>query len=173
MEKGHHWYMLKVKGGREEGIKKELVALFSQRGVSNAEESILLPFEKAAVVNANAKKRTIKKRRYEPYILVRLVFGPELEDLIKSIKGVYGFLGDKGSDSLLPVPIPDSQVAQLLDGSFSTTEEDIYQIGDITTVKSGPFKGLKGKIVDKLENEKKLVLRIKMKGIEFDTKFKY
>jgi len=147
------WYILHVRTGHEEKIRKLLESRV------NAEEkrivSIIIPTEDVSEINKGEKK--IRSRRYWPgYVLVEVAEEHDNEVVWHSIQTTAGILGFLGAGAR-PVPLPESQVQKVLqeieDKKGKPTPKVEFKQGDKVEITDGPFVNFSG-IVDEVYPDK-------------------
>ena len=106
-------------------------------------DEILVPYE-TKLEPHKGKKRTVQKKMYPGYVLVRMNLTNETLHELKQVQGVIGFIGS--SDS--PQPLSDSEVSSIF-VRMDQEEPEIemaYNVGDTVKVISGPFTEAIGKV---------------------------
>lgn len=147
------WYVLHALSGHEEKVSQALehMQVAGQLGDDVAE--ILVPKE-TKLESYKGKKRTVKKKMYPGYVLVRMNLTNENRHTLKQVQGVIGFVGSVDA----PQPLTESEIAQI----FSRMDQEepevdlAYAVGDTVKVVSGPFTEAIGKVKD-IEIERRKV----------------
>lgn len=97
-------------------------------------------------VRSDGKKIKRKKNIFPGYILVRMIVTNESWYIVRNTPNVTGFLGA----GTVPVPVSGAELEQLK-GVLSEKNEEILtdlEIGDLASIKTGPFEGSEGKIIE-------------------------
>src|SRR5690606_23405858 len=112
-------------------------------------------------------KKIAKERNYYPgYVLLEASLNAELEQIIKGINSVIGFLGDKDG---VAVPLRTAEVNRILGKVDEMAEQGEvmnipYYVVENIKVMDGPFNGFSGVIEEVNEEKKKLKVMVKVFG---------
>ncbi len=145
------WFVLHAMSGSEEKVSQTLKYLQSLGKLGDDVAEILVPFE--AKIEPH-KKKTVYKKMYPGYVLVRMNLTDENRHALKQVQGVIGFIGSAEA----PQPLTDAEIQQI----FARMEQDepivemAYDVGDTIKVVSGPFADAIGKVRE-IEMEKRKV----------------
>lgn len=153
-EEDRGWYILQVRGGREDKIKKQLHQKLRSEGLNHLVEEIKVPKEKVSKIKGG-ERSVHEKKLFPGYIMIRMDLDENARYFMKSVRGVYQFLGDEK-----PRKLSREEVDQM----FAPTEEeeeepkvDIeFEEGDTVRIKEGPFENMEGNVEEVLP-EKGLV----------------
>jgi transcriptional antiterminator NusG len=140
------WYVVKTMTGQENKVSKSIKERVVNYKLSNLFSQILVP-EESVVTNVNGKKRTIKKKFFPGYVLIKMVMNDTTWHLVKDTDKVTGFVGgtiDK------PAAISDEEAAYMLgqaeEGSLKPRASINLSEGDTVKVIEGPFASFVGTI---------------------------
>jgi transcriptional antiterminator NusG len=107
---------------------------------------ILVP-EETVVTNAGGKKRTLKKKFFPGYILIKMIINDRTWHLVKSTDKITGFVGGTTSK---PAPITDAEAEGMLgqiEGGFKKPRSSFsFAEGDSVKVIEGPFATFVGTV---------------------------
>jgi len=151
----YQWYILSVRGGREEKIVEKIKSELEKKDWS----SYLREFK---VVNNNQKKNILKG-----YILCHCHLTPELTRFFYQIPEVIGFLNHQRGDDKLPDPVSEGVVKNFLtkikeqkETKPNNYEEVDLNIGDLVKITEGTFINREGRIaqLDKKKQKAKIVI---------------
>ena len=143
------WYAIHTHSGQESHVKKNLLVMAEQGGLSDLMANILVPMEEVAEIKSGQKK--VSKRKFFPgYVLVQLPEHPErnaeLWHLIKNTPGVTGFIGSR----TVPVPLEDAEVNGILEeirGERERPKPKVkFEHGERVKIIDGPFSNFMGSI---------------------------
>lgn len=162
------WYALRVKGGREEKVKKAIEDTMEQQFKEHFQQ-IVLPFEK--VYTRQKGKRVIKKR-YLSYLFIAIDItknnknGKSARQILRQIKDVYGFLNlsDSKADQE-PIPVDPQEIDRMLGKAQETSHAQIekkFIQGETIKIVDGPLQGTVGNIKSISKEQKKLIVTIKI-----------
>jgi len=159
------WYVVRAVSGKEKKVKQYIDAEISRLGLTHLVPQVLIPMEKYYQMKDG--KKIAKERNFYPgYVLIETALNAELEQIIKSINSVIGFLGDKSG---IAVPLRPAEVNRILGkvDEMSAQGETMnvpYYIGESVKVMDGPFNGFSGVIEEVNEEKKKLKVMVKIFG---------
>lgn len=157
------WYVVHTYSGHENKVGTVLKQRVEAIGYMDKFFRILIPQQQKIVV-AEGKKRKVEERLFPGYILVNMILNDDTWHLVRSTRGVTGFVGT-GSN---PTPLPEKEVQALV--RFMKTEEPKfeakYQIGDSVKITEGPFAEFLGKVEEVNEEQGKLKVLVSVFGRE-------
>lgn len=159
------WYVVRAVSGKEKKVKQYIDAEISRLGLTHLVPQVLIPMEKYYQMRDG--KKIAKERNYYPgYVLIETALNAELEQIIKSINSVIGFLGDKSGNA---VPLRPAEVNRILGKVDEMAEQGEmmnipYYVGENIKVMDGPFNGFSGVIEEVNEEKKKLKVMVKIFG---------
>lgn len=140
------WYIAKTLTGQENKVQKALRENIVNHKMNHLFAKILVP-EETVVTNAAGKKRTIKKKFFPGYILIRMVMNDSTWHLVNSTEKITGFVG---GTSTKPAPITDQEAAYMLgqmEEGFKKPRTSVnFSEGDSVKVIEGPFASFVGTI---------------------------
>lgn len=140
------WYVIRVISWTEENVRQSLMQRREAFGLENSIIDVFVPTHDAITVRAGGKKVSRKKNIFPGYILVNMIVTNESWYIVRNTPNVTGFLGA----GTVPVPVSGKELDQLKWILTEKSEEykTDMQVGDFVTVKSGPFEGSEGKIIE-------------------------
>ncbi|MEO5911463.1 MAG: transcription termination/antitermination protein NusG [Pelobium sp.] len=159
------WYVVRAVSGKEKKVKQYIDAEISRLGLTHLVPQVLIPMEKYYQMKDG--KKIAKERNFYPgYVLIETALNAELEQIIKSVNSVIGFLGDKSGNA---VPLRPAEVNRILGKVDEMAEQGEmmnvpYYVGENIKVMDGPFNGFSGVIEEVNEEKKKLKVMVKIFG---------
>lgn len=159
------WYVVRAVSGKEKKVKQYIDAEISRLGLTHLVPQVLIPMEKYYQMKDG--KKIAKERNFYPgYVLIETALNAELEQIIKSVNSVIGFLGDKSGNA---VPLRPAEVNRILGKVDEMAEQGEmmnvpYYVGENIKVMDGPFNGFSGVIEEVNEDKKKLKVMVKIFG---------
>lgn len=141
------WYVAHALTGHENKVARTLKQnIFNKKLVSDFAE-ILIP-EETVVTNVNGKKRSIKKKFFPGYILLKMRMTEASWHLVKNTDKVTGFLG---GNKKKPTPISDEEAREMIGPDSQGFERPKkascnFSEGDSVKVIEGPFATFVGTI---------------------------
>lgn len=158
---GVRWYVLHTMSGCEEKVAQTLRHMLEHDQLDENVEEIRVPLE-PRLESIKGKKRTVKRKMYPGYVLVRMNLTNKNQILLKQVQGVIGFIGNANS----PQPLSDEEVAAIF--ARMESEEPVletsYKIGDTIKVLSGPFAEAIGKVKEIDAEKRKVRIMISLFG---------
>jgi len=140
------WYIAKTLTGQENKISKTLRERVINLNKAEFVSKIVVP-EETVTSNAGGKKRTIKKRFFPGYILLRMVMNNDTWHLVKDTDKITGFVGGTPDK---PQAITDDEAAYMLGkGETGVKKANVginFSEGDQVKVIEGPFASFVGTI---------------------------
>lgn len=146
---GAKWYVVHTYSGHENKVAITLKQRAASMGYLDRIFKVLIPTQKKIMVS-EGKKREVEERILPGYVIILMKLSDEVWHLVRSTRGVTGFVG-VGST---PTPLPESEVRTLM--KFMQMEapkfEAKYSVGDAVKIVEGPWKDFMGK-VDEVNEE--------------------
>lgn len=140
------WYIAKAQTGQENKVTKSLKERIVNYKMTELFAEILVP-EETVVTTANGKKKTIKKKFFPGYVLIKMIMNDKTWHLVKNTDKITGFVGgtlDK------PAPITNEEAAymtsQMEDGFKKPRTSINFSEGESVKVIEGPFANFVGTI---------------------------
>lgn len=140
------WYVAHALSGYENRVSKTLKERILNHKMADYFAEILIP-EESVVSNVNGKKRTIKKKFFPGYVLIKMVMNDKTWHLVKNTDKITGFIGGTKER---PLPISDEEAKAMLnqaDDGFKKPRSSVdYSDGDSVRVIEGPFASFVGTV---------------------------
>ncbi len=161
------WYILHVRTGQEEKIKKMLLNQENQEeGAESVIKQVIIPKEEVSEISQGEKK--IKSRRFWPgYMLIEIddVGNNEIVwHMIRTTTGVLGFLG-AGKN---PVPLSEEETAKILneveERKGKPTPKVEFSAGDKVEITDGPFINFSGVVEEVHQDRERLKVSVSIFG---------
>jgi transcriptional antiterminator NusG len=140
------WYIAKAQTGQENKVTKSLKERIVNYKMTDLFAEVLVP-EETVVTTANGKKKTIKKKFFPGYVLIKMIMNDKTWHLVKSTDKITGFVGgtlDK------PAPITNEEAAYMtsqMEEGFKKPRTSInFSEGESVKVIEGPFANFVGTI---------------------------
>jgi len=132
------WYVAHTYSGYENKVKANLEKAVENNGMQDLITEIRVPVEEVVEVK-NGKRRTVQRKVYPGYVLVRMVMTDESWYVVRNTRGVTGFVGP-GSR---PIPLTDEEVETM--GQESRPRVDLA-VGEDVRILSGPLEDFVGRV---------------------------
>ena len=140
------WYIVHVLSGFENRVLKTLKERIVNHNMTEYFAEIIVP-EESVVANVNGKKRTMKKKFFPGYVLIKMIMTEKTWHLVKDTDKITGFIGGTKDK---PMPISDeeaaSMTASLAEGFKRTRSVANFSEGDSVKVIEGLFTSIVGNV---------------------------
>lgn len=140
------WYIVHALSGYENRVSKSLKERVVDYKLTEYFADIIVP-EETVQNNVNGKKRTIKKKIYPGYVLIKMVMNEKTWHLVKNTDKVTGFIGGTKDN---PTPLSEEEAAfmtnQVAEGFKRPKTNFNLSEGDSVKVIEGPFTSFVGTI---------------------------
>lgn len=157
------WYIVHVLSGFENRVLKTLKERIVNHSMTEYFAEILVP-EESVVANVNGKKRTMKKKFFPGYVLVKMIMNDKTWHLVKDTDKITGFIGGTKDK---PMPISDEEAlamtASLAEGFKRTRSVANFSEGDSVKVIEGPFASFVG-VVENISDKGKVKVQVSIFG---------
>ncbi|AER66180.1 NusG antitermination factor [Thermovirga lienii DSM 17291] len=162
-KKERRWYIVQTYSGYENRVKANLEQRVSTMGMEDKIFNVLVPIEERVSVKGGKPKRT-KRKVFPSYVLVEMILDDQSWYVVRHTPGVTGFVGAGSS----PIPLSEREVSEIMSkiGKELTKPkiEIDLQPGDTVRVKSGPFEGQAGPVVEVMEDKGKVRFSVSVFG---------
>lgn len=162
------WYVVHTYSGYENKVKTNIEKIVENRHLQDLILEVLVPTEEVAE-EKNGKEKTVIKKIFPGYVLIKMVMTDDTWYVIRNTTGVTGFVGT----TTKPIPLQDYEVAAM--GLISEESKPEHTVGDTVKISGGAFEGQVGKIVEIDETNKTVKVSLNVFGqvtsIEVDPIF--
>ena len=147
-----NWYIVQSYSSFEKKVAIAIKEEATKAKLEDKIEEVLVPTHEVTEVRRG--KRVQRKKKYFPgYVLVKMDMDNQIYHLIKNIKKVSGFLGQKGT----PIPVSENEIQKILgqikDGATNSKFFISFNVGEKVQVIDGPFASFNG-LVENVDEEK-------------------
>ncbi len=157
------WYVAHVLSGFENRVSKTLKERIVNHNMTELFADILVP-EENVTANVNGKKRSMKKKFFPGYILIKMIMNDRTWHLVKDTDKITGFIGGTKDK---PMPISDEEAAALTnsmaDGFKRSRSVANFSEGDSVKVIEGPFASFVG-VVEAISDKGKVKVQVSIFG---------
>ncbi len=158
-----NWYIVQSYSSFERKVASLIQEEAEKAKLQDKIEEILVPTHEVTEVKRG--KRIQRKKKYFPgYVLIKMDMDNQLYHMIKNIKKVSGFLGQKGN----PIPVSEEEIqkimGQIKDGVVQSKSVISYSIGEKVQVIDGPFASFTGLVEDVEEERLRLKVAVSIFG---------
>ena len=160
------WYVVHTYSGYENTVKATIEKTVESRQLHNQILDISIPLETVTEITETGASKTYDRKVYPGYVLVKMVYSDDTWHVIRSVRGVAGFVGASGDG---PIPLTEDEVYEM-----GVEKREIvvnYAVGDTVRILDGPLTSFTG-TVESLEVDKNTVsVIVSMFGRETPVEF--
>ncbi len=160
-----NWYVIYIYSGYENKVKATLEKVIENRNMQDVIQEIVIPMEEEIEIKDGNQKTSIKKV-FPGYILVKMILTDETWYAVKSIKGVFSFVGVGEK----PMPLTDEEMKKL--GIARETSLD-FEVGDSVRITTDPFYNYPAVIEKILRDKQRVVVTVDMFGRKTTVDLEY
>src|SRR6476659_5161592 len=121
------WYVIHALSGYEEKVVQTLRHIEGLGKLGDNMDQILVPYE-TKIETIKGKKRTVQKKMYPGYVLIKMNLTNQNRHATRQVQGVIGFIGSAEA----PQPLTDAEVHSIF--NRMSQEEPVvemdYAVGD-------------------------------------------
>ena len=160
------WYVVHTYSGYENTVKATIEKTIESRGLHDQILAISIPLETVTEITESGVSKTYDRKVFPGYVLVKMVYSDDTWHVIRSVRGVTGFVGTSSND---PIPLTEDEVY-----AMGVEKKEIivnYAVGDTVRILDGPLSSFTG-TVENIEIEKNTVsVVVSMFGRETPVEF--
>ncbi|MGI6475855.1 MAG: transcription termination/antitermination protein NusG [Candidatus Dojkabacteria bacterium] len=157
------WYVLNIRTGYENSIKKELKQRAEATGLEDKIVDILIPVQKKISVK-KGKQDVGEEKIFPGYILIKMELDNKTWDIVTNTEGVRGFV----KTDRYPKPLAESEVAAIT--KFMEVEQPSFKtsftIGEAVKITDGAFADFIGSVEEIDTTKGKIKVLISFLGRE-------
>lgn len=163
------WYIVHTYSGQEDRVQKNLEQRIENMDMKDKIFEVVVPTEEEVEIK-EGERRTVEKKMYAGYLLVRMVMDDESWYVVRNTPGVTGFISaeDEIEKRPKPVPLEEAEVDRIMRRmrSEAPTVRIGFQKGDPVRIKDGPFADFMGTVDEVNEDRGKVVVHVSFFGRE-------
>jgi len=158
-----NWYVVHTYSGHERKVALTLKQRIEAGGFTDRVFKVLIPQQRKIVVS-EGKKKSVDETLFPGYILVLMIMNDNTWHIVRSTKGVTGFVGT----GTTPTPLPEHEVTTIMKFMKRETPkfEAKFSVGDSIKIISGPFTDFLGKVDEVNEDQGKVKALVSVFGRE-------
>jgi len=158
----HKWFVVQVFSSQERKVKQAIEEQKEQSGFDDMIEIVLLPTENVQEVKGGESK-IVEKKLWPGYLLVKMTLTDESWSFVKSLPGVFAFLGGDR-----PTALSDEEVDKILrdleEKKETVTQKHKFQVGDNVKIVDGVFVNFIGTITSVAQDKGRLSVLVSIFG---------
>ncbi len=144
------WYVVQTYSGYENTVKATIEKTVESRRLQEIIHAVSIPVENVTEISDSGVAKTVERKIFPGYVLVKMVMTDDSWYIIRNIRGVTGFVGS----GTKPTPLTEEEVLQL--GMEKKEIVVNYAVGDTVRIADGPLTSFSG-VVEDLDLEKNKV----------------
>ena len=160
------WYVVHTYSGYENTVKATIEKTVQSRQLQDQILVVTIPMETVTEITESGVSKTYDRKLYPGYVFVKMLYSDDTWHVIKSVRGVAGFVGTSGND---PIPLTEDEVYEM-----GVEKREIvvnYSVGDTVRILDGPLSSFTG-TVESIEVENNAVnVIVSMFGRETSVEF--
>ena len=160
------WYVVHTYSSYENTVKATIEKTVQSRQLQDQILAIAIPTETVTEISESGVSKTYERKLYPGYVFVKMVYSDNTWHVIRSVRGVSGFVGASGND---PIPLTEEEVYEM-----GVEKREIivnYAVGDTVRILDGPLSSFTG-VVENIEVDKNSVsVIVSMFGRETPVEF--
>ena len=166
MAEAAKWYVVHTYSGYENTVKATIEKTVQSRQLQDQILVVTIPMETVTEITESGVSKTYDRKLYPGYVFVKMLYSDDTWHVIKSVRGVAGFVGTSGND---PIPLTEDEVYDM-----GVEKREIvvnYSVGDTVRILDGPLSSFTG-TVESIEVENNAVnVIVSMFGRETSVEF--
>ena len=160
------WYVVHTYSAYENTVKATIEKTVQSRQLQEQILTVSIPVETVTEITESGASKTYDRKVFPGYVLVKMVYSDDTWHVIKSVRGVTGFVGTSSND---PIPLTEDEVY-----AMGVEKKEIivnYNVGDTVRILDGPLSSFTG-TVESIEIDKNAVnVIVSMFGRETSVEF--
>lgn len=152
------WYVIRTYSAYEAVVQKNIEKMIEVHGLQDAIFDVVIPTEEV-IVEKNGKRKITERKKFPGYVYIKMIHTDHLGYLVKTIRGVSGFVGPEGK----PLPLTIDEVKRI--GLEKIFAEDFHvEIGDNVRIVSGPLETFLAVVEEIYPDKQKVKVIVHMFG---------
>ena len=133
------WYVAHTYSGYENTVAASIEKSVENRNMKDLITEVNIPMETVTEITDNGPK-TVERKVFPGYVLVKMVMTDETWHLVRTIRGVTGFVGSANK----AIPLTDDEIAAL--GVEKREVVVSYDVGDNVKITDGALESFIGTV---------------------------
>ena len=135
------WYVIQTYSGYENKVAQSIITKAENQQLTDKILEVQIPTEKVTEIT-DGKEKSYDRKIFPGYVLVHMIHDDEVAYLIRSIRGVTGFLG---AEPTKPIPLTASEIAAMGVDLGKTVEINL-SVGDPVRIVGNAMDGFTGTV---------------------------
>lgn len=159
------WYVIHTYSGYENKVAQSIITKAENQQLTDKILEVQIPTEQVREIT-DGKEKEITRKIFPGYVLVHMIHNDEVAYLIRSIRGVTGFLG---ADPNSPIPLTPNEIAAMGVDLGETVEINL-SVGDPVRIVGTAMDGFTGVVQSIDIDEGTCMVLVSMFGQQTPTK---
>ena len=147
MAESAKWYVLHTYSGYENAVATTIEKAVENRRMQDLIYEVSIPMETVTEVTDSGVTKTVERKVFPGYVLIKMVMTDESWHLVRNTRGVTGFVGSANK----AIPLTEEEIAAL--GMDKQEVTVAFKVGSNVKVTDGPLEGFSG-VVDDIDIDK-------------------
>ena len=160
------WYVVHTYSGYENKVKANIEKIIENRGMHDLFEQLVVPIQETMEMKNNVKK-TVQRKIYPGYVLLKMVMTDETWYVVRNTRGVTSFVGPASK----PVPLTDEEIISM--GIEVPDFELDLDLNDLVRIIAGPFESSVGNVKEINHQKKTVTIALSVFGRETQVEVDY
>lgn len=160
------WYVIHTYSGYENKVAQSIITKAENQQLTDKILEVQIPTEQVREIT-DGKEKEITRKIFPGYVLVHMIHNDEVAYLIRSIRGVTGFLG---ADPNNPIPLTPNEIAAMGVDLGETVEINL-SVNDPVRIVGTAMDGFTGVVQSIDVDEGTCMVLVSMFGQQTPTKF--
>lgn len=156
----HKWYVIHTYSGYENNVKANIEKIVDNRNMSDFISEVIVPIQEITETTKSGQKKVVPRKVFPGYVFLKMVMNDETWYVVRNTRGVTSFVGP-GSK---PVPLTEQEVLSMGIETFSETCD--INVGDVVSIKEGPFAKSTGVVKEVNPNKRTITVNVNFLGRE-------
>jgi transcriptional antiterminator NusG len=160
MAESAKWYVLHTYSGYENAVATTIEKAVENRRMQDLIYEVSIPMETVTEVTDSGVTKTVERKVFPGYVLIKMVMTDESWHLVRNTRGVTGFVGSANK----AIPLSEEEIAAL--GMDKQEITVAFKVGSNVKVTDGPLEGFSGVVDDVDIDKSRLRVIVSMFGRE-------
>lgn len=157
MSESAKWYVVHTYSGYENAVKSSIEKLVGGRSMEDKILQMEIPLQTVREISETGDAKEVERKVFPGYVLIKMVMTDDTWHLVRSVRGVTGFVGSANK----PIPLTEDEVLSM--GLETHEAEDAkvevlamglekrrvivnYSVGDHVRIVDGPLSSFTGTV---------------------------
>ena len=166
MAEAAKWYVVHTYSAYENTVKATIEKTVQSRQLQDQILNVSIPMETVTEITESGASKTYDRKLYPGYVFVKMVYSDDTWHVIRSVRGVSGFVGTSGND---PIPLTEDEVYEM-----GVEKREIivnYTVGDTVRILDGPLSSFTGTVEEIEVDQNRVSVVVSMFGRETPVEF--